>query len=333
MDAAELARRLDAPPRVALGPLPTPLERMPRLGAALRRPVYVKRDDLPGPGLGGNKARKLEYLLGEALALGARRVVTFGGPQSNHARVTAAACRKLGLTPHLIYFVPRPRRLTGSLAVCEALGARLHFVPVPQGGEPGFTIERLNRLVGMLARALVGRHYFIPVGGHSALGCLGYARAALELDEQARALDIDGATVVMAAGTGGTLAGMMAGLALRGSRLTPLGIDVGRLWRQFPDSVAAMAGDVAGRLGEPRRFLAEDVPLVERAFVGARYGEPSREGAAALRRLAILEGLVLDPIYTAKAAAGMLDLAERGELGRGTPLIFLHTGGAPGFFA
>jgi D-cysteine desulfhydrase len=329
----DLRQRLDSFPRLALGPFPTPLEPLPRLSVALRRPVLIKRDDLPGPAMGGNKARKLEYLMAAAQARGARRVVTFGGLQSNHARMTAAACRKLGMEPHLFYFSPRPRCLTGNLALCEALGARMYFIPIPQGGEPGFTLERLNRLVALLARVLVGRHAFIPVGGHSWLGALGYVRAALELDEQARAAGAEDARVLLAAGTGGTLAGLMAGLALCGSALRPLAIDVGKLWKLFPMSIAALAGEVCRELGARHAFAPADVPLVERAYVGERYGAPSAAGQAALGRLALLEGVVLDPIYTAKAFAGLLDLAERGRLGRGEPLIFLHTGGAPGIFA
>lgn len=329
----DLAGKLASFPRVPLGPLPTPLEPLPNLSRALRRPVLIKRDDLPGPALGGNKARKLEYLMAEAQARGARRVVTFGGLQSNHARMTAAAARRLGMEPHLFLFGRRPRRLTGNLLLCEALGARMYFVPLPEGGEPGLTIERSIRLVRLLARVVVGPHHFIPVGGHSWLGCLGYVRAALELDEQARALGAGRATVVLAAGTGGTLAGLMAGLALAGSELRPLAIDVGKLWRAFPRSIAALAEEICARLGAPRPFAPADVPLIERAFVGERYGVPSPVGEAAMRRMALLEGVALDPIYTAKAFAGLLDRAERGLLGRGEPLIFLHTGGAPGIFA
>ncbi|HWQ13507.1 MAG TPA: pyridoxal-phosphate dependent enzyme, partial [Roseiflexaceae bacterium] len=240
----DLLQRLDAYPRVELGPFPTPLEELPRLSRALRRPALIKRDDLPGPALGGNKARKLEYLMAEAQALGARKVATFGGMQSNHARMTAAACRRLGMAPYLLYFARRPARLTGNLALCAALGARMYFVPLPQGGEPGLTLERAIALARLLARALVGRHYFIPVGGHSWLGCLGYVRAALELDEQARAAGVGDAYVVLAAGTGGTLAGLLAGLSLCGSALRPLAIDVGKLWRGFPASVAALAGEI-----------------------------------------------------------------------------------------
>ena len=264
---------------------------------------------------------------------GARRVVTFGGLQSNHVRMTAAAARQCGLEPHLFLFGRRPPRPSGNMLLSELLGARQHVVPLPQGGQPSLTLEQSVRLVRLLARLRVGRHYFIPVGGHGWLGALGYARAAVELDAQARALGVGDAWVVLAAGTGGTLAGLMAGLALCGSQLRPLGIDIGKLWKGFPASVARLASEVCARLGEPRAFAPARVPLVERAYAGARYGEPSPEGAAALRYAALLEGLLLDPVYTAKAFAGLLDLAQRGELGRAAPLIFLHTGGAPALFA
>lgn len=319
--------------RIALGPFPTPLQELPRLSIALRRPVYIKRDDLPGPALGGNKARKLEYLMADAQAHGLRRVVTFGGLQSNHARLTAAAARMLGLEPHLFLFGKRPATLTGNLLVNQMLGAHMYFVPLPEGDEPNLTLERSIQLVRLLARLVVGKQYYIPVGGHSWLGSLGYVRAALELDAQACELGLEQAHVILAAGTGGTLAGLMAGLKLAGSQLQPLGIDVGRLWKDFPHSISQLATELCIRLGAPYRFRPGDVPLIEHQYVGARYGVPSATGLAAAQRLALLEGIILDPIYTAKAFAALLGLAERGLLGRSTPLIFLHTGGTPGVFA
>lgn len=328
-----LWERLDSFPRVALGAFPTPLEPLPRLSQALRRPVLLKRDDLPGPAFGGNKARKLEYLMAEAQAQRASQIVTFGGLQSNHARMTAAAARQLGMSPHLFYFAARPRRMTGNLLLCERLGARMYFLPLPESGEPGLTLAAANRLVRVVARLVVGPHCFIPVGGHSWRGALGYVRAALELHEQLAALGYAEGHVVVAAGTGGTLAGLMAGLALCGAGLRPLGIDVGRLWKGFPVSIASLAAELCGRLGERRVFRPSDVPLIEGRYVGAGYSVPTAEAEAAARRLALLEGVVLDPIYTAKAFAGMLDLVERGKLGRATPLVFVHTGGAPGVFA
>ncbi|MBN1146665.1 MAG: D-cysteine desulfhydrase family protein [Anaerolineales bacterium] len=327
-----LHTRLSAFPRLPLAEYPTPLECLPRLGQEMGRDIFVKRDDQIGPGLGGNKTRKLEYILAEALRLGHRKVVTFGGLQSNHARITAAAAIKLGLEAHLFYFERRPERLKGNLLVNHLLGAHMHFVPLGGGGD-GMTLETTIRLVRWLAWLRLGPHYFIPVGGHSWLGCLGYVNAALEIDAQARALGIDNAWLVVAAGSGGTLAGLLAGLALVESRLRPLGIDVGKLWKGFPDSIASLAGELCARLGEPRAFEPGDIPLIEATYVGQRYGLPSPQGLAAIQRLARLEGLLLDPVYTAKAFAGLLDLVEQGKIEPGAPIIFLHTGGLPALFA
>jgi len=332
MKHVDLLARLNAYPRVPLAEYPTPLEFLPRLSRALDRAIYIKRDDEIGPGLGGNKTRKLEYLLAQAQAQGARRVVTFGGHQSNHARLTAAAARQLGMEPHLFYFERRPTHLTGNLLLNDLLGAKLHFLPVG-GGSGGMTVETTIRLVRWVARASVGPHYFIPVGGHSWLGCLGYVRAAAEIDEQARGLGIAHARLVVAAGSGGTLAGLLAGLTLLDSPLRPLGIDVGKLWKGFPASIGRLAAELCMRLGERHAFTPAQVPLIEGAYVGDGYAVPSARGMAALRRLAATEAIVLDPVYTSKAFAGLLDLVKQNALGRDEPLIFLHTGGLPALFA
>ncbi|MBN2549164.1 MAG: D-cysteine desulfhydrase family protein [Anaerolineales bacterium] len=324
--------RLQAIPRLHMAEYPTPLEPLPRLGQELGRQVWVKRDDLLGPGLGGNKTRKLEYLLAEAQERKARKVVTFGGLQSNHARLTAAAANRLGLETHLFYFDPRPQRLTGNLLINHLLGAKMHFIPLGGGGS-GMTLETTIRLVRWVALLMVGKHYFIPVGGHHWLGCLGYVQAALEIDAQAREKGIEQATLITAAGSGGTLAGLMAGLALVNSPLKLLGIDVGKLWKGFPASIALLAGEICSHLGRPRSFTPEEVPLIENTYVGERYGLPSPDGLAAMHLLAHTEGLLLDPVYTAKAFAGLLDLVRRDRIKKDTPLIFLHTGGVPALFA
>ena len=331
MTPAELLARLEAHPRVLLGETPTPLRPLDRLSAELGRPLYVKRDDLVGPALGGNKTRKLEYLLAEARQLGAKKVVTFGGLQSNHARLTAAAASMLGLEPHLLYFEARPKTLTGNLLINELLGARMHFFPLSSRRPRPRPLESTIRLARLLARLRVGPHYYIPVGGHTWTGALGYVRAAVEIDEQARGLGIADARLVVAAGSGGTLAGLLAGLRLVGSHLRPLGIDVGNLWKDFPSSVARLASEVCEHLGESITFASADVPLVEGTYVGEAYGRPSAAGNAALERLARAEGVLLDPVYTAKAFAGLLGEAQR--FGPNEPVVFLHTGGVPALFA
>ncbi len=334
MERAVLEERLAAFPRLSLTSAPTPLERMGHLTASLGASapsLWIKRDDGIGPAMGGNKTRKLEYLMADAQRRGARKVVTFGGLQSNHARLTAAVARRLGMEPHLLYFEPRPREMTGNLLMNSLLGAKLHFVPFGGGG--GMTLEATNRLAGWVARALCGSAYFIPVGGHTALGCLGYVRAALEIDAQVEALGLQNVTVVVAMGTGGTLAGLVAGLALVQSSVRVLGIDIGKLWKGCPASIARLAGEICALLGEPRTFPPADIPLIEERYVGQKYGVPCREGNAALRRVAECEGIFLDPIYTGKAMAGLLDLCAQQHFARDATLIFLHTGGVPGLFA
>lgn len=207
----------------------------------------------------------------------------------------------------------------------------MHFIPFGGGG--GMTLEASVRLARLVALVLLRRHYFIPVGGHNWLGCLGYVRAALELDEQVRTLGLEKAHLVLAAGSGGTLAGLLAGFSLCRSGIQPLGIDVGKLWKAFPASIASLTTDICARLGDPHRFAPEQVPLIEEKYVGGQYGIPSAEGQSALKRLARAEGILLDPVYTAKAFAGMLSEIEQGHLGQNDPVIFLHTGGLPALFA
>jgi 1-aminocyclopropane-1-carboxylate deaminase/D-cysteine desulfhydrase-like pyridoxal-dependent ACC family enzyme len=251
-----------------------------------------------------------------------------------------AAARALGLEPHCFYFVPRPSRLEGNLLLAQLMGAHLHFIPFGGGGgEPTMTVEQATRLVRWIVRLTPAcwakRVYFMPVGGHSPVGCLGYVLAAIEIEEQLRERGIERATIVTASGTGGTLAGLLAGFHLLHSRHAVLGIDVGILWREFPASIAALASQTCALLGAPHRFSAEDVPIVERAYVGEGYARLRSEALDALRLVARQEGLLLDPVYTSKAMAGLIDLTRSGQgrWDRDQHVVFLHTGGGPALWA
>lgn len=325
--------KLDTLPRVPLGEYPTPLEYLTRLSASLGVEVYMKRDDQSGPLLGGSATRALEYELGYARRKHAARIVTFDSLSSTHACLTAAAARRLGMEPHLFYFAPRPERLEGNLLLNRVLNAQMHFVPFGKGGDGSATIERTMRLAQLVALAKVGKHYFIPTAGHSVRGALGYVRAALELDAQANELGIPNAWVVLAAGTGGAPAGLLAGLTLAESKLRLLAVDIGRLWKNFAASLAHLATEVCQFLDMPHAFKPADVPLLEGRYAGQAYAMPSDEGNAAILTLARAEGILLDPICTGKAFAGLLDLTRRKVLGTDAPIIFLHTGGAPTLFA
>jgi D-cysteine desulfhydrase family pyridoxal phosphate-dependent enzyme len=331
MDAAALRARLSQFPRLALATYPTPLERLNNFSRSLTADLWMKRDDTIGPALGGNKTRKLEFLMADAQRRGARKVVTYGGLQSNHARITAAVARQLGMEPHLFYFEKRPRARVGNLQLNALMNAQMHFIPFGGGGIND--LRSTNRLVRLLSLAMVGPSYFIPVGGHNALGCLGYVACAAELAEQVQSLDLPNAIVVTAVGTGGTLAGLVAGFTLLDSRIRVIGIDVGKLWKALPTALAQLTTQICALLGESHRFTAREIPMLEDRYVGLKYGVPSLEGNIAIGRVAEEEGIFLDPVYTGKAMAGTIDLMNRGFFKSDETAIFLHTGGVPGLFA
>ena len=337
MSPSDLHTRLNCFPRFVYGQYPTPLERLARLEGQVGGPMlWIKRDDGIGPAMGGNKGRKLEYLLAEAVSLGRKKVVTFGGLQSNHARMTAAACSALGLQAHLFFFAPRPAHLDGNLLLDQLLGARLHFIPFGGGSSGAMTLEQTTRLVRWVARFLVGPGaYFMPVGGHTPLGCLGYVAAALELQQQILALGLppDKTTVLTAAGTGGTLAGLVAGFYLLESPVKALGLDIGKLWRGFLDTLARLAGEICQLLGSYGVWRGRDFPLIEQRYAGPGYSQLDVPTRQAIELLAQREGILLDPVYTGKAFAGLLDLIHRRHFPPDHHIIFLHTGGLPGLWA
>jgi D-cysteine desulfhydrase len=307
--------------RIPLAHLPTPLDPIDRLGAALDMAagaLKVKRDDLTGLAGGGNKARKLEYLCADALAQGCDTLVTGGGAQSNHVRMTAAAANRLGLACTIVVAGERPAVPDGNVLLDELMGPDI--VWVGGGVLDYYEVEAaIQDACGRLATE--GRRpYAMPIGGASPVGALGYVRAALELDEQ----DPDAGLVVVADGSGGTHAGLAAGF---GDHRRVLGIDVGA--RPDLDSqVPAKAAEIAALAGLPPpagadAFGRPDGPVDHRWF-GTRYADPTASCREALALAARTEGLVLDPVYTAKAFAVLLRMVEDGPPG---PLVFWHTGG------
>lgn len=325
-------------PRVPFAGLPTALEPLPRLSEALGGPrLWVKRDDLTDLG-GGNKVRPLAYLMADALAHNARAVVTFaGGPQSNHLRATAVACRKLGLAPILVVFADPPADpRQGNLLLNRVLGARMVYLGWAGKPDPTRTIESAigqMRLLAQVYPGLAGRgHYVIPVGGFAPLGAVGYAAAAAEMTAQADAVGIRLDYVVVAAGTGTTVAGLVAGFRHIRRPTRVIAVDVGRLWHNFAASILRLAVRTSDLLGRPAAFGSADLELIE-GYVGGGYGVPSRAGQAAIHLVAGAEGLMLEPVYTAKAMAGLIALVGRGRFRREDNVVFIHTGGAPALHA
>ncbi|HUG52096.1 MAG TPA: D-cysteine desulfhydrase family protein, partial [Vicinamibacteria bacterium] len=291
-----------------------------------------KRDDGTGLGAGGNKARKLEFLLGEALALGADTVVTVGGVQSNHVRQTAAAAARLGLRCEAVLLDAVARadaayRSSGNVLLDRLFGACLHFAPAGADAE-----STLEELAGRLRRS-GARPYVVPMGGSSALGCLGYAEAAAEILAQAEALDVRLDHVVVACGSAGTQAGLVAGFAAQGSPAAVHGVSV---YKPSATDACARVRELAEatlvRLGA-REKLGPDAVRVDARQLGDGYGLPTAAMVEAVSLMARTEGVLLDPVYTGKAMAGLLQWIREGAFGVRETVVFWHTGGLPGLFA
>lgn len=312
--------------RFPLFTAPTPLEAAPRLAAELGIDLVIKRDDLTVTGLGGNKVRKLEYLLGRTLADGCDTVVTFGALQSNHARQTAAACVLAGLRCELILTRAVPREGEafehgGNVALDRLFGATVTVVD-----DDGESIAGAMEQVSARIEAKGARARWIPPGGSDAVGSLGYVAAGLELAEQIRRSGTPCSHVVLAASTAGTLAGLTTGLDLAKSEITVHGACVYRPRSHTAETADGLLVGVAGLLGRPP--VGVDGIDIDDSFLGAGYGLPGPGTLDAMRTFARTEALVLDPVYTAKAAEALVTWARQGRFDDGG-VVFVHTGGAP----
>jgi D-cysteine desulfhydrase len=327
MTADELAGRLAERPRVPLARLPTPLHRAPRFSERIGTAVWLKRDDLSGVALGGNKVRKLEFLLGEARAAGADCLITVGAAQSNHARTVAAGAAMSGLPCHLVLGGDRPAEPTGNVLLDSLLGAELHFAGVTAWDALEAAAEELRARLAARGH----RPYVMPTGGSTAVGAFGFVAAYLELLGQLAAQGVGPALIVHASASGGTQAGLHAAhrlLSPATAAAAVTGVAVADPPGELADQVARLAGEVAGLLGGPP---PGDRPSVLGGFRGEAYGVSSPGGASALRLLLRTEGVLTDPVYTAKALHAVV---ERGAgLAEGRPIVFWHTGGAPSVFS
>lgn len=309
-------------PRLRFAHLPTPVEALPRLSSALGGiSLFVKRDDQTGLAFGGNKTRKLEFLLAEAQANGARTLVTAGALQSNHCRQTAAAAARYGFDCILVLSGEKPESPSANLLLDRLLGAELVWTDRP---ERDLALRRTFEQAWESGR----RPYLIPYGGSNATGAAAYVHAFLELVEQ----DLHPDWVVFASSSGGTQAGLALGARLSGFTGRVLGISVDEQAGVLQERAAHLANETADLLGEQARLKAGEI-LVNDEFLGRGYGIPEPYEVEAVRLFARQEGLLLDPVYTARAAGGLLALARRGVFQPGARVLFWHTGGGPALFA
>jgi L-cysteate sulfo-lyase len=318
-------------PRVNLAHLPTPLEFMPRLTEHLGGPqIYVKRDDCTGLASGGNKTRKLEFLVADAIAKNADTIITQGAVQSNHARQTAAAAAKVGMACELLFEnrVQEPNAAylnSGNVLLDRMYGAQIHQFPKATDMNAAMA-DHAEKL-----RADGRTPYIIPGGGSNPIGALGYVNCAMELLHQANSQGLRIDHLIHATGSAGTQAGLVAGLRATHSGIPVLGIGVNAARQAQEEKVYDLAVATADYIGAAGCVRREDV-VANCDYVGAGYGIATDGMRDALLLLARLEGLLFDPVYSGKGLAGMLDLISQGKFGPDDNIVFLHTGGSMGLF-
>ena len=319
-------------PRIRLAHLPTPLERLDNLSRLLGGPeIWIKRDDCTGLSTGGNKTRKLEFLMAEARDQGAGMVITQGATQSNHARQTAAAAAKLGMACHILL---EDRTLKTDAEYTQngnVLLDVMHGASVERRAAHPDMNGEMEKVADQLRQD--GRKvYAIPGGGSNVTGALGYVDAAIELVAQANGIGLRIDHVITATGSAGTQAGLVAGLAGINSGVPLLGIGVRAPREKQEENVYKLAAATAERLGCSNSLRREHV-VANCDYVGRGYGFPAPGTLEAISLLARHEGILLDPVYSGKGMAGLIDLVRKGEFTKGQNLVFIHTGGSAALFA
>lgn len=320
---------LSAHPRVALGHWPTPLVPLDRLSEELAGPrIWLKRDDCSGLAMGGNKTRKLEFLLGEALAADHDAVVTFGAVQSNHARQTAAGCAVAGLPCHLIlHRQVQPHaanyETSGNVLLDELFNATVHFIDPDAPDDAARLLDELRT-----------RHRLavIPAGGSNATGALGYVACAAELQQQCVDNAITLSHVVHASSSAGTQAGLLCGFGALGLKPRVLGVNV---YHDDPATLHASIDRLIEKMhaaGAPHARASNPATEVNHAYIGAGYGQPGRDTIDAIRMAAQIEGVLFDPVYSGKALSALIDQITVGAFDDASDVILIHTGGTPALF-
>ena len=291
---------MNRPNKLHLGQFPTPMHHLDNMSRALGRSIYIKRDDMTGVSTGGNKVRKLEYLLYDAKEKGADYVLTTGGAQSNHAMLTAACCNKIGIKAILVLKQRGVQGRVGNLLINELLGADVRFVDSDSYDD---VYKEMDRIADEL-RAAGHKPYLVPVGGSVPLGTVGYVDCAREIFAEALEQDIKIDRIVSTAGSGGTLAGLVLGAMLYGDGCKVTGVAV--CDDPFEEITAELVNGAAEILGADVHVEPKDIDILR--YYGAGYAKPSKEGLEAITLMAQEEGLILDPVYTGKAFAGLMHL-------------------------
>ncbi len=317
--------------RLQLALLPTPLEKASRLSQVLGGPaILFKREDLTGLALGGNKARKLEFIMADVLQQGCDVVITTAGVQSNMCRTTTAAASKLGLKTVLLLRGTGEEEPQGNLLLDQIFGADIRFIATADPYDPRI-VETLEQ-IGQELVAQGHRPYILHLPGRTgALATAAYIAGAEELMEQCTQADIAPDYLIVAVGSGITMAGLVAGLKYAGSSMQVIGISVQRPAQEMIPRIIAKAQQACDLLGRKMSISPADFLLFDQ-YIGSGYGVPTVEAVEAIRFVGRSEGILLDPIYTGKAMAGLIDLVRQGKIAPEKTVVFLHSGGAPALF-
>ena len=312
--------------RVSLGFFPTPLHTLPRLTDKLGGPqLYIKRDDQTGLATGGNKTRKLEFLVADALDQGADTLITGGAPQSNHARQTAAAAARMGMRCVLVLRGKSPAARQGNLLLDEMLGAEIRWAEKN-------AMPAAMEAIAVELQEQKRTPYIIPYGGSNPVGATGYVAAMEELMEQAQQMNLRFDRIVFASSSSGTQGGLVVGGKALGHTGQVLGISVDEKREDLQAKVVTLANELAAHLKLNLQFAPGEI-AVNADYLGAGYGIMGEPERMAIRLMAETEGLLLDPVYTGRAFAGLIDLIRKGVFRRSETVLFWHTGGTPALFA
>jgi len=316
-------------PRVRLANLPTPLQEAAGLSATLDGPrLLIKRDDMTGLVLGGNKARKLEYAMADAQRMGADVIITTGGSQSNHVSQTAAAARKLGMEPVLVLWKGVHVENQGNLFLDSLFDAEVHMI---DEGLKGPLRPKTIKALAEELREQGRRPYIIQGGASNPLGSLGYVNAVQEICEQLEEQEITAQYLVCAVGSCGTIAGLIVGAEYFRAPFQVIGISVEGEKNELAGKIATLANEIAELLDMDVSFDRDKIVVYDE-YVGTGYGIPTTGGIEALKLVARKEGIILDPVYTSKAMAGLMDLISQNRFTPQESVIFLHSGGAASVF-
>ena len=310
--------------------LPTPLEYLPGVSQDLGVEFYIKRDDLTNLGVGGNKLRKLEYLLADALDQGATRLLTLGGAQTNHGRLTAAVAAKFGLKCTIACIDNYPGELSANLLLDRLMGADV-VLKKDDGRDEGLQFEELAAELTAKYEAAGEKVYFIPIGGSSVVGMAGYYDCATELTAQAKEMGLEDARVICGVGSIGTFMGLYCGLKNEGSPLSLTGVAISPFGDAKEARIMKYFADAKAHYGLTCDATRADFDI-EKDYTRGAYNNPCKEVREAMYLMASKEAIILDPCYTGKVFAGIIDMIRDGKIQKGEKIIMLHTGGLPGIY-